>query len=69
MKEQKSPRIGSIVEIQIPNGLKIVGGKAMSELKIVRAKVYLINNGNIICAIKGREASPYAVNKYKLIKW
>jgi hypothetical protein len=64
----REPRVGSIIQFSIPNGLRLVGGRAEQEYKDIRGRVYL-TSPNLVAAVKGREGHPYVVESYKLIKW
>ena len=69
MKEQRTARVGSLIEAEIPNGLGIRNGKTFQEYKTVRMRVYIVNPDSLVCAVKGREGHPYVVESYKLIRW
>ena len=66
----KTARRGSIIETYIPNGLKLVGGRAVPEQKKVRGKVYLVGPaGPVFVPRGGSQARPYVAESYTLIKW
>lgn len=69
MPINKTARVGSTVEIEIPAGLGIRNGRTFQEYKKVRARVYIVMPTHLVCATKGREASPYCAETYKLIKY
>lgn len=70
MKSDNKPRVGSLVEISVPNGLSLVNGRTVQDWTKIRARVYIINDDNsIVCASKGREASPRVANKWKVIRF
>lgn len=68
-KEIKTPRIGSIVLIDIPNGLKLVNGRAVPEYKEVKARVHIVMPSHLVCVVGKRQARPYCADTYKLVKW
>jgi hypothetical protein len=69
VKVQHEARVGSLVQISIPNGLKLVGGRAVPEYKEVRAKVKMVFPTHLVCVVGKRYGHPYVAEAYKLIKW
>jgi hypothetical protein len=64
-KSLRRPRRGSLVEIQIPNGI----GRGGQEWKTVQAKVHMVEPTHLVCVVGKREAHPYVAETYKLIRW
>jgi hypothetical protein len=65
----KQARVGSLVEIQIPNGLGIKNGKVFQEYKTVRARVHLVMPEHLVCVVGKRFGHPYCAESHKLIRW
>lgn len=66
----KPVRAGSLVEIQVPNGLSLVNGRTVQDWKKIRARVYIANDdGTIVCAKKGHEARPHVAEYWKVIRY
>ena len=72
MKLRKKPvpvrlaRVGSIVLIDIPNGI----GRYGQEYKTVKARVAMVQPTHLVCVLVGASgARPYCADIYKLVKW
>lgn len=61
----KTARVGSLVEIQIPNGRSLTG----QQWKSVKARVHMVLPTHLVCVVGKREARPYCAETYKLLKW
>ena len=61
----REARRGSLVDIQIPNGM----GRNGQAWKTVHARVHMVTPMHLVCVVGGREARPYCAETYKLIKW
>ena len=63
--QRRVARVGSLVEIDIPNGI----GRNGQEWKAVRAHVKMVLPTHLVCMVGNREAYPYCAETYKLIRW
>jgi hypothetical protein len=61
----KTPRRGSVVMIDIPNGR----GRYGQEWKEVKAVVQIVCDTHLVCVVGGNYARPYCAESYRLIKW
>jgi len=62
----RSARVGSLVLIDIPNGL----GRNGQEYKSVRARVAMVQPTHLVCVLVGSSgARPYCAESYKLVRW
>jgi hypothetical protein len=68
-KEIRKPRVGSLIEFYIPNGLKLVGGQAAPERKLVKGKIRIVNADSYVCVVGKRYGHPYVVDTYRLVRY
>jgi hypothetical protein len=64
LTQQETARVGSLVWIQIPNGI----GRHGQEWKEVKARVHIVCPTHLVCVVGGREARPYCAESYRLIR-
>lgn len=65
-KIERNARVGSLVRINIPNGL----GRMGQEWKEVRARVHIVMPTHLVCRVLGTSgAHPYCAETYTLEKW
>ena len=59
-------RVGSIVRIDVPNGI----GRNGQEWKEIRARVHMVTPTHLVCRKLGTSgAHPYCADTYRLEKW
>lgn len=69
-KQIKTPRVGSIVLIDIPAGKGICNGRIFQEYQEIKARVHIVMPTHLVCSKVGSSgAHPYCAEAYKLVKW
>ena len=58
-------RVGSLVEIQIPNGI----GRDGQEYKTVKARVHMVLPTHVVCVVGNREGHPHVAERFRVIRW